>query len=164
MKKPKSILEVNDGKLRELYKKVYLEKDGYKCVTCGCFTDCLEVGHCYTRGNRAVRYHFHNTAPQCRKCNSRRNGERKFYQWMIGYRFGVNVFYDLLKAKNSVGRPDLMLNISDELDYISQENITHKEFMNRIGQKKPIPSFEEIKEIKEIKEWEKEWTKMLYHL
>jgi hypothetical protein len=57
-----------------------------QCVTCGKFYywKNIHCGHFISRSVKAVRFNERNTAPQCARCNSFRQGEwLKFRQWLI---------------------------------------------------------------------------------
>lgn len=160
----KELVTLNDNLLRELYAGVYyIPNRGYQCITCGKFTQSLEVGHLYGRDNKAIRYHFHATAPQCRKCNNTGNGERKFYEWMIIYRYGKTAFDKMTIAKSMDAKMPFLENVHNELVYLISENLPNKEFLRRIGEKNPALSKEEIEAIRKDGKWEVEWKILLNH-
>ena len=158
------IVKENDKLLRKLYKQVYdVPGKGFQCITCGIWTPALEIGHLYGRDNKAVRFHFHCTAPQCRSCNNKNNGERRFYEWMVRYRYGKDAFSNVLKAKHRDAKTPFMQQINDDLNFLIAQNLTNKEFLKRIGQKNKPLSFDEIKDIRKAGLWEDEWKTMLNH-
>lgn len=70
-----------------------------KCVTCGTPGpwQSFDLGHCFPRGNWAIRWDHRNCGPQCRECNSHPDGQREKYKLYIESTYGSGTV-ELLEA------------------------------------------------------------------
>lgn len=77
-----------------------------KCCSCGMMAHWKDVdcGHFVSRNHNLGRYDERNTAPQCKKCNRFREGNKAGYAVYLQEKYGPEVIADLNKLQYQVKR------------------------------------------------------------
>ena len=98
------------------------------CVTCGIESHWVDMdcGHCFSRGNFAIRWDERNVHAQCRPCNRMEDGCFEDFEAHVKRAHGLSAHAELLSLKNSVRkleRQDLESMI-DKYRNLNQQNIS----------------------------------------
>lgn len=92
------------------------DKGKAPCITCSIsyHYDDLQCGHCFERGNFAIRWSVVNCNPQCYFCNVVKGGLIETHKVKIIQRYGQAAFDELVTLEHKVEKLD-RLDIEDQI-------------------------------------------------